>query len=65
MTIIFEKFSLEELFVTGSTNDKVYKKLPNNIVRQYIKTVNYLRSARRVEDLFAIKACITRERRES
>lgn len=56
MNVEFEDFALEELFTTGVTNNKQYKRLPQTIVRRYIKVVNFLRSARRIEDLFLIKS---------
>lgn len=55
MNVEFEDLALEELFTTGVTN-KQYKRLPQTIVRRYIKVVNFLRSARRIEDLFLIKS---------
>lgn len=56
MNVEFGEIALEELFTTGVTNNKQYKRLPQNIVRRFIKVVNYLRSARRIEDLFFIKS---------
>ena len=56
MNVEFGDIALEELFTTGVTNNKQYKRLPQNIVRRFIKVVNYLRSARRIEDLFFIKS---------
>ena len=47
---------LEELYSSGTTLDKRYKRLPEDIVKRYIKTVNYLKAARRVEDLYLIKS---------
>lgn len=56
MNVEFGDIALEELFTTGVTNNKQYKRLPQSIVRRFIKVVNYLRSARRIEDLFFIKS---------
>lgn len=56
MNVEFEDLALEELFTTGVTNNKQYNRLPQTIVRRYIKVVNFLRSARRIEDLFLIKS---------
>lgn len=56
MIIEFEDNALKELYLTGSTNDKNYKRLPKDIIKRYVKDVNYLRGARRVEDLFLIKS---------
>ena len=47
---------MEEMFLTGATNDKKYKRLSQDIVKRYVKVVNYLRAARRIEDLFLINS---------
>ena len=56
MTILFEDAALEELYTTGSTQDKKYARLPEDIVKRYVKVVNYLKSGRRIEDLYLIKS---------
>lgn len=56
MRIEFEDKALEELYVNGTTSSSKYRKLPNDLVRQYIKVVNYIRAVRRLEDLFCIKS---------
>ena len=56
MNIIFEDTSLDELYKTGTTSNRKYKRLPKDIVRRFIKIVNYLKAARRLEDLFLIKS---------
>ena len=56
MNITFNDIALEELYTKGSTKVRKYKKLPVEIVKQYVKTVNYIKAATRVEDLFAIKS---------
>jgi len=56
MKIDFEDAALEELYTHGATTDKSYRRLPQNIVKRYVKVVNYLKAARRVEDLFFIKS---------
>jgi len=56
MSIEFEDNALEELFLLGMTQDKRYNRLPRDIVKRYIKVVNYMRAARRIEDLFLIKS---------
>ena len=56
MNIEFENIALEELYTNGTTQDNKYKKLPTDIVKRYIKVVNYLKAARRIEDLFLIKS---------
>jgi proteic killer suppression protein len=56
MNIEFDNAALEELYTTGTTKDSQYKKLPKDIVKRFIKVVNYLKAARRLEDLFLIKS---------
>lgn len=56
MNITFENTALEELYTTGRTQDHQYKRLSKHIIKQYVKVVNYLRAARRLEDLFLIKS---------
>ena len=43
---------MEELYTNGETQDHEYKKLSKNVVKQYIKVVNYIRSV----DLYRIKS---------
>ena len=56
MNIVFEDVSLEELYVSGTTTDSRYRKLAKDVVKQYVKVVNYIRAARRIEDLYCIKS---------
>lgn len=56
MNIEFENAALEELYTTGATADHQYRRLPNDVVKRFIKVVNYLKAARRLEDLFLIKS---------
>ena len=56
MNIVFEDVSLEELYVSGTTTDSRYRKLAKDVVKQYVKVVNYIRAARRIEDLYYIKS---------
>lgn len=56
MNIEFETKALEELYTTGSTSDSNYKRLSKDVVKRYVKVVNYLKAARRIEDLFLIKS---------
>lgn len=56
MNIEFETKALEELYTSGSTSDSNYKRLPKDVVKRYVKVVNYLKAARRIEDLFLIKS---------
>ena len=52
MNIEFENPALEELYTVGATQDRQYKRL----LRRFVKVVNYLKAARRLEDLFFIKS---------
>ncbi|MEE3334621.1 MAG: type II toxin-antitoxin system RelE/ParE family toxin [Ruminococcus sp.] len=54
MIIFFDDEALEELYSTGRTSDKKYKRLQSGVIKAYIKAVNYLRVATRIEDLFRI-----------
>lgn len=56
MNITFDDKALEELYERGSTKDHKYKKLSQDVVKQYIKAVNYIKAARRIEDLYVIKS---------
>ena len=56
MNIEFENTALEELYMSGTTQDHQYKRLSKDIVKRYVKVVNYLKAARRLEDLFFIKS---------
>lgn len=56
MNIEFEDQALENLYMTGTTNDKQYKRLPQDIIKRYVKVVNYMRAANRIEDLFRISS---------
>ncbi len=56
MNIEFENPALEELYTVGATQDRQYKRLPKDIIRRFVKVVNYLKAARRQEDLFFIKS---------
>ena len=56
MNVKFNDKALEELYVSGSTKDHKYKKLSQEVIKQFIKAVNYLKAARRIEDLYTIKS---------
>lgn len=56
MNIEFDNAALEELYTTGTTKNSQYKRLSRDIVKKYVKVVNYLKAARRLEDLFLIKS---------
>lgn len=55
MKIIFEKEYLEELYTTGKATSKKYRFQPE-VIRKYIETVDKLRAANRIEDLFIIRS---------
>ena len=38
MNIAFESSSLEELYTTGKTSDRLYKRLPQDIIKRFIKS---------------------------
>ena len=56
MNVEFENKALEELYTNGATQDHQYKRLSNDIVKRFVKVVNYLKAVRRIEDLFLIKS---------
>lgn len=56
MNIEFKDKALEDLYTTGKTKDHKYKRLSPDVITRYAKVVNFLRSARRLEDLFLIKS---------
>lgn len=53
---MFEKVALEELYTHENTHDREYNRLPKDIVKRYVKVVNYMKAVRRVEDLFLINS---------
>ena len=55
MNITSEDESLLELYEKGKTSDKKYRRLPKPVIKGYKKAVDYMRAARRIEDLFPIK----------
>ena len=56
MKTFFEDKALEDLYYFGQTSDKKYKRLRFGIIKAYIKAVNYLRAATRIEDLYRIRS---------
>ena len=54
MNVTFEDKALEELFLTGKTTARRYCRLPMNVVKRYVKVVNYIKAASRIEDLFTV-----------
>ncbi|BDX37693.1 hypothetical protein CYCD_10480 [Tenuifilaceae bacterium CYCD] len=55
MEIEFEQSYLEELYSEGKTRNKKYK-FQQTVVKQYIKTVNKLRSVQNTELLYNLKS---------
>lgn len=56
MNIDFKDKSLEELYTQGKTKDHKYNKLRTDIVKRYVKVVNILKAATRIEDLYRVKS---------
>ena len=56
MNVSFDDKALEELFVSGRTSEKRYSRLPADVIKRYVKTVNYLKAASRIEDLFKVSS---------
>ena len=51
MNITSEDEALLELFENGKTSDKKYKRLPIAVIKGYVKAVNKMRAATRIEDI--------------
>ena len=51
MNITSEDIALLELYENGKTSDKKYKKLPMAAIKGYVKAVNKMRAAIRIEDI--------------
>ena len=51
MNITSEDEALLELFENGRTADKKYKRLPKAAIKGYVKAVNKMRAAERIEDI--------------
>lgn len=56
MNVEFEDAALKELYIKGSSNEKAYARLAEDIVKRYVKVVNYIKAARRIEELYLIKS---------
>ena len=56
MNVEFEDAALKELYIKGSSNEKAYARLAEDIVKRYVKVVNYIKAAKRIEDLYLIKS---------
>lgn len=51
MNITSNDKALFELFKDGKTTDKRYKKLPIEAIKGYVKAINKMRAATRLEDI--------------
>ena len=56
MEIVFEEESLKELYEKGTTRDKKYRFLQQDIVKRFVRTINVLKSADKIETLFLINS---------
>ena len=56
MNVEFDDIALEELYVNGTTRNHEYKRLSKDIVKRFVKVVNYIKAVNRLEDLFLIKS---------
>ena len=55
MEIKFEKAYLQELYEEGKAKNKKYR-FQKAVIRKYKNTIDKLRAAKRIEDLFIIKS---------
>jgi proteic killer suppression protein len=55
MYIIFEKEYLEQLYTSGKAKGKKYR-YPKGIITKYIQTIDKLKAANKVEDLFPLRS---------
>jgi toxin HigB-1 len=55
MNIVFEKEYLEQLYAEGKAKGKKYR-YPKGVISKYKQTIDKLRVANRVEDLFPLKS---------
>jgi len=55
MLIEFEQDYLQELYSEGKTQNKKIR-LPPSVIKQYKNTIDKLRNAKRIEDLYQIKS---------
>lgn len=55
MNITSEDEALIELYTNGKTSDKRYRSLPPQVIKGFKKAVDYMKAARRIEDLFPLK----------
>ncbi len=55
MNITSDDEALFELYEKGKTSDKRYRRLPIQVIKGYKKAVDYMKAARRIEDLYRLK----------
>lgn len=55
MHVTTDNEALMELYIKGKSDDKRYKKLPKSAVSGFVKAVNLIKMAKRIEDLFKYK----------
>ncbi|MDP3313041.1 type II toxin-antitoxin system RelE/ParE family toxin [Lutibacter sp.] len=55
MKIIFEEEYLSELYENGKAKNKKYR-FQKNVIEKYVQTIDKLRVATKIEDLFPIKS---------
>lgn len=55
MKIIFEEEYLEELYSEGKAKNKKYR-FQNSVIKKYKETIDKLRNAKKIEDLFPMKS---------
>lgn len=55
MHINTDNEALLELYTTGKSDDKRYKKLSKSTISGFVKAVNMIKNANRIEDLFQHK----------
>ena len=65
MTIGFANKALEELYLHGKTNDREYHKLSKNVIKSYIKVVNYIKQPIALRICIASNHSITRRKKET
>lgn len=55
MVIIFSEEYLKELYEEGKARNKKYR-FQQEVIRKYIQTIDKLRAANRIEDLFPLRS---------
>ena len=65
MRITFEDTALEELYVNGATNSSKYRKLPQDLIKKYIKVATIFVQLVAWKICFASSRSTTRRRKET